>query len=535
MEFDFLSQPVPRSRYSTVAKNGMVCSSNPLASSAGLEILKKGGNAVDAAIATAAVLTVVEPTSSGIGGDAFAIVWMNNNMYGLNASGYTPKNLCIDTLKNQGYKEIPKNGWIPVTIPGEPKAWAELSKLFGKLELIEVLQPAIDYAENGFPLSPVTAHLWEKYTKRHKEEYKNNPVFKEWFKVFTKNGEPYRCGDIIKFPDHAKSLKLIGESYSDAFYYGEIADAFVSQSYRDGGFVTKEDLEDYRVEWVDPISINYRGYDVWEIPPNGQGLVTLIALNILKNFEFRSRSFEEYHIQLEAMKIAFHDALSIVTDEKFMTQDYRYLLTEEYGKKMAQLISINKCFVPEVNTPRSGTVYLSTADQHGNMVSYIQSNYLDFGSGVVLENYGISLQNRGFDFSLNKDSIHALFPRKRCYHTIIPAFITKDNQPIGPLGVMGGYMQPQGHVQVVMNLIDYHLNPQAALDQSRWQWKEGKKIVVEPDFDPAIVRALQNLGHEVKIENNSFSFGRAELIVRQNNGVFVGATESRADGSVSCY
>lgn len=535
MDFDFLKQPYHRSRYSTVAQNGMVCTSNPLAASAGVEILKKGGNAVDAAIATAAVLTVVEPTSNGIGGDAFAIVWMKNKLYGLNASGYTPQSLTIDSLKKKGYTQMPKKGWIPITIPGQPKAWAELSKRFGKLKLIDVLEPAIKYAENGYPVSAVTAHLWEKYVKKHREEYRDDSAFKEWFHTFTKDGEPYKCGEVVTLKSHAKSLRMIGESNADAFYHGEIADEIDKQSKRENGYIRKSDLEDYQVEWVDPVSVRYRGIDVWEIPPNGQGIVTLIALNILNNFEFKKESIDEYHYQFEAIKAAFQDALSIVTDEKYMTKDYKALLEPEYGKRRAKQIQDIATIQPEINQPRSGTVYLCTADNEGNMVSFIQSNYMDFGSGIVLEDYGISFQNRGLDFSLNKNSIHALMPRKKCYHTIIPGFLTKDGIPLGPLGVMGGYMQPQGHLQLIMNLIDYHLNPQAALDKPRWQWKKDMNFIVEPEFDLQVVEELRKKGHNIEIANDSFSFGRAEMIIRLMNGTYIGAAESRADGCVCCY
>lgn len=536
MRFNAIEQPYQLSRYSVVASHGMVCSSSALASSAGLEILKKGGNAVDAAIATAAVLTVVEPVSNGLGGDAFAIVWMKDKLYGLNASGYSPKGISIEKVKQAGYDKIPKHGWFPVTVPGQPKAWAALSKRFGKLSLEEVLAPAISYAEDGYPVSAVVSQLWDKYVRKDSKEFKDNPIFNEWFKTFTKNGEPYHFGEIVKFKNHAKTLRLIAQTQAEAFYKGEIAEKIDLQSRRDGGFIRKEDLMDYEVEWVDPISVNYRGYDVYEIPPNGQGIVALMALNILKNFNFEKRDdINTIHKQFEAMKIAFQDAYATVTDIKDMKTDYHYYISDEYGKRRAKEIQMTATYPLHVEPPKSGTVYLCTADNDGNMVSYIQSNYMDFGSGIVIEDYGIALQNRGYDFSLDEKSINALKPWKKSYHTIIPGFLVKDGKAIGPFGVMGGYMQPQGHVQVLMNLIDFHLNPQMCLDAPRWQWKEELQFDVEPDYPNELIKQLNELGHKIVIAENKFSFGRAEMILRMENGIYIGACESRTDGSVASY
>ena len=536
MNFNAIDQPYQLSRYSVTAQHGMVCSSSALASSAGLEILKKGGNAVDAAIATAAVLTVVEPVSNGLGGDAFAIVWMKNQMYGLNASGYSAKEISIERVKQAGYEKIPMHGWIPVTVPGQPKAWAALSKRFGKLTLEEVLEPAIRYAEDGYPVSAVVSILWDKYVRKNSNEFKDKAIFNEWFKTFTKNGEPYQFGEIVKFKNHAKTLRLIAQSHSDAFYKGEIADKIDAQSRRDGGFIRKNDLEEYEVEWVEPIHVNYKGFDVWEIPPNGQGIVALMTLNILRNFEFDHREgIDTVHKQFEAMKKAFSDAYAIVTDPKEMRTDYRYYLSEEYGRQRANEIK-DEAYRPEpIDPPKSGTVYLCTADDEGNMVSFIQSNYMDFGSGIVVEDYGIALQNRGYDFSMNPTSINSLQPRKRSYHTIIPGFLTKNGKAVGPFGVMGGYMQPQGHVQVVMNLIDFHLNPQMCLDAPRWQWKEGLQFDVEPDYPTELIDELIHRGHQIVVSENKFSFGRGEMILRMENGVYVGACESRTDGSIASY
>lgn len=536
MKFDPLFQNYPSNRYCVTARNGMVCTGSNLASAAGLEILKKGGNAVDAAIATAAALTVVEPTANGIGSDAFAIVWMKDKLYGLNSSGYAPSKISADAVKAQGNEKMPVYGWTPVTVSGAPGAWAALNKRFGKLTLLECLEPAIKYASDGYPLSPMLAKMFERATNNFKKVLGDKPEYKEWFRVFTKDGEPYHFGEIIKLPDHAKTLKLIGETNAKAFYEGEIAEQIVKQSNRDNGYFTLEDLKNYEPMWVDPISVNYRGYDVWEIPPNGQGIVALMALNILKNFEFTHKDDVEcYHKQFEAIKMAFADGMHYVTDPKHMKVDYHELIAEEFGKERASEIKEYAQFPEFKELPKSGTVYLNTADAEGNMVSYIQSNYMGFGSGIVVEGYGITLQNRGADFSLDPSHYNYIQPGKRTYHTIIPGFITKDNQAIGPFGVMGGYMQPQGHLQVVMNMIDFHMNPQMALDAPRWQWNKDNTFTVEPGFNPAIVEALCAKGHNVQYANNRTSFGRGQIILKLENGVLVGGTESRTDSNIACY
>ena len=538
MKFDPLFQNYPSNRYCVTAKNGMVCTGSNLASAAGLEILKKGGNAVDAAIATAACLTVVEPTANGIGSDAFAIVWMKDQMYGLNSTGYAPKNISAEKVKAAypNNTKMPTHGWTPVTVPGAPKAWAELSKRFGKLSLLECLEPAIKYASEGYPLSPMLAKMFETSTKKFNQMFEGKKEFDEWFRVFTKDHESYHFGDIIRLPDHAKTLKLIGETYADAFYKGEIAEQIVKQSNRDGGYLSMEDFTEFEAWWVEPIHVNYHGYDVREIPPTGQGIVALMALNILKEFEYTHKDDPEcYHKQFEAIKMAFADGMHYVTDPKAMKVDYHEMIQPEYGRERSKEITD---FAQEPNfkeLPKSGTVYLCCADGEGNMVSYIQSNYMGFGSGIVAEGYGVSLQNRGADFSLDENHYNYLMPRKKTYHTIIPGFLTKDGKAVGPFGVMGGYMQPQGHVQVVMNMIDFHMNPQMALDAPRWQWLEGKKFIVEPSFNNAIVQQLIARGHEIEIASNSVSFGRGQIIVRLDNGVLVGGCESRTDSNIACY
>lgn len=533
--FDAMEYPYASRRMATYATNGMVATSQPLAAQAGLDILKKGGNAIDAAIAAAACLTVVEPTSNGIGGDAFALVWVKDELYGLNSSGPAPQSISIEALKKKGMETMPAYGWTPVTVPGAPAAWAALSKRFGRLPLTEVLQPAIDYAENGFPLSPTLAHYWEIAFKKFKQKC-TGEEFAHWFSTFAPNGRAPKAGEIWKSPGHAQTLRLIAETNAESFYRGELAEKIDAFSRECGGYLTKEDLAAYEPQWVKPISVHYRGYDVWEIPPNGQGMVALMALNILKGFTFGAKdTTETYHKQIEAMKLAFADGLRYITEEGKMNVTVQELLSEEYADARRRLIG-DEALTPEPGEPRtSGTVYLATADGEGNMVSFIQSNYMGFGSGVVVPGTGIALQNRGHNFSLDPQHVNRLEPGKRTFHTIIPGFLTKDGKAVGPFGVMGGFMQPQGHVQVVMNTIDFHLNPQASLDAPRWQWLEGKVVEVEKHFPEHLALALERKGHQIKWAQLGSYFGRGQIIWRDEHGVLVGGTDMRTDSCIAAW
>lgn len=536
LEFDLLNYPYASRRTTTAANNGMVATAQPLASQAGLDILKKGGNAVDAAIATAAALTVVEPTSNGIGGDAFALVWMKDDLHGLNASGPAPKSLSIEEVKARGHETMPKYGWLPVTVPGVPAAWGALSEKFGKLTLGDVLQPAITYAKEGYPVSPVVAYYWGAAYNKYKEVLADDE-FKTWFETFAPKGRAPKPGEVWSSNDHAKTLEIIAESNGESFYQGELADKIVSFANAHDGFMTKEDLESFEPEWVDPISINYQGYDVWELPPNGQGMIALNALNILNQLEVDEQmSVDSYHKEIEALKLAFSDGQEYITDPNFMKDNLPDFLSKEYGKRRSALITDEAMTPKPGQLPSGGTVYLATADSEGNMVSYIQSNYRGFGSGLVVPGTGIALQNRGEAFSLDANAANALEGGKRTFHTIIPGFLTKDQAPISPFGVMGGPMQPQGHLQVVKNMIDYNLNPQAALDAPRWQWVEDKKVLVEMDFPKHLARSLSRRGHEIKVEINSGSFGRGQIIWWDKaTNTYFGGTDGRADGSISAY
>ncbi|MYL54382.1 gamma-glutamyltransferase [Pontibacillus yanchengensis] len=536
LQFDSLYSPYHSKRTTTVANQGMVATSQPLAAQVGLDMMKKGGNAIDAAIAAAATLTVVEPTSNGIGGDAFALVWTKGKLHGLNGSGPAPQSISIDKVKAQGYDEMPTHGWVPVTVPGVPSAWAELSDRFGNLSFKDLLEPAIHYAEKGFPISPTLGKFWRATYEAFRQKL-TNEAFTSWFETFAPNGRAPYVGEVWGSADMAQTLQSIANTKGVAFYKGDIADQIASFSEQYGGYLLKEDLANYSPEWVDPISIQYKGYDVWEIPPNGQGLIALQALNILKGYEITEKeSVDTYHKQMEAMKLAFTDGKSYITEEMNMSVSVKRLLSEEYAEERRKLIGHN-AITPEAGTPpKGGTVYLATADNEGNMVSFIQSNYMGFGSGLVVPGTGIALQNRGHSFSLNPHHDNALAGGKRTYHTIIPGFLTKGNEAVGPFGVMGGFMQPQGHLQVMMNTIDFNMNPQSALDAPRWQWLEKKKIIVEPTFPSHIAEALTRKGHHIQVELETGSFGRGQIIWRDpNTGTLYGGTESRTDGTIAAY
>ncbi len=536
MDFDFLYYPYPSQRKVIFARNGMVATSQSLAAQAGLEILRQGGNAIDAAIATAACLTVVEPTSNGIGGDAFALVWTKETLYGLNSSGPAPQGISGEALQKKGLEKIPDYGWLPVTVPGAPAAWVELSRRFGRLSFPKLLSPAVDYAQNGFPVSATVSYLWKKAFQRY-SQYENQEEMKYWFETFAPGGRTPEPGEMWRLPEQGQTLQMIGDTNADTFYRGRIADKIDSFSRKYDGYLRKEDLASFVSEWVKPISVNYQGYDVWEIPPNGQGLIALMALNILKEISLETgrEGPDTFHYQIEAVKLAFADGKETITDSKEMGELVKRLLSPEYAAKRRSLMT-GESNNPHPGRPTGGdTVYLATADGEGNMVSYIQSNYMGFGSGLVVPGTGIALQNRGANFCLNPNHANYLKPGKKTYHTIIPGFITKEDKPIGPFGVMGGFMQPQGHVQVVMNMLDFGLNPQSALDAPRWQWMEGKKIKVEQNFPKHIAEALERKGHVIEGALDSGGFGRGQIIWRTDNGVLMGATEPRTDGTVAAW
>ena len=520
------------------AKRGMVCTSQPLASQAGLTILQQGGNAIDAAIATAICQTIVEPTNNGLGSDCFALVWTGGKLHGLNGSGYAPQRLTPEAVTASGATErMPLRGWEAVTVPGAPSAWAELHKRFGRLPFAKLFEPAIYYAEQGYPVSPIVARFWQEGIDAL-TPYKDNPAIAPWFATFDVhgNGVAPKTGELVTLPDHAKTLRILADSYCESYYRGELAQRLVEFSDKTGGYLSLEDLADYRAEWVEPVHINYHGYDVWEMPPNGHGITALMALNILKDMEIGAKDTgDTFHKQIEAMKLAFADGMHYIADPRYMQTRVEELLSDAYAAQRRALIG-ETALEPTHGKPFcGGTVYLCTADGEGNMVSFIQSNYKDFGSGIVLPGYGINLNDRGAGFSLNPELDDYLAPRKKPYHTIIPGFLTHEGEAVGPFGVMGAYMQPQGHVQVIMNTVDWLLNPQAALDAPRWQWIAGKEIWLESSVAPEIVEDLRRRGHEVRVLEDDTTFGRGEIIWRDSNGVLAGATEPRADGVVAAW
>lgn len=556
MNFNVLSNRYKSERNVMYAKSGAVATSNPQAAQAGLDILRKGGNAVDAAVATAAALAVTEPTSNGIGGDAYSLVWIESEkkLYGLNSSGFAPELMTKEAYGD--LKKMPRHGFGAITVPGIPAAWAELNKKFGKLSLYECLKPAINYAKEGYIVYPNVAKLWEEsfedYSNDLKEleklpkdrvkkdveaELVDKELLKEWFDTFTIDGKAPQAGDIFRCEAQAKTLEEIANTGAESFYRGRIAELIDEHSRKFGGMIRKSDLEKYYPQWVEPISTNYKGYDICEIPPNGHGITVLIALNILKELELdeEKETVDNIHKMIECMKLAFADSKKYVTDPKKMTVSVDAMLNQEYAKRRSELIG-EKAVFPEAGEPFcGGTVYMCTADKDGNMVSHIQSNYMNFGSGVVIPGTGIALHNRGNNFSLEENHDNIVEPFKKPYHTIIPGFIKQNGEAVGAFGVMGAFMQPQGQFQAVTNLIDFAMNPQEALDAPRWQWIDGMKIEVEVDMKAGIAEGLKEKGHDVKVISDKINMGRGQIILKNEKGGYICGTEKRCDGHVAVY
>ena len=566
-------------RSEVLARHGMVCTSVPAATQVGLDILKRGGNAVDAAIAANATLGLMEPVSNGIGGDLFAIVYSakENKLYGINGSGRSPLGLSYEQMRAEldklHRKTIPPRGMLPISVPGTVDAWSELHKKFGKLKFSDDLAPAVKYAEEGFPVTELIAFYWHFGP----EVYKDLPgAFLQTYTLDGKGRTPAK-GDIFKNPALAKTLRLIGEKGRDAFYKGEIADKIDKFMRENGGFLRKADFEKHTSTWVDPVSTNYRGYDVFELPPNGQGIATLQILNILEGFDLKSmgrNSAETLHAMIEAKKIAWADRAKFYADPEFAKIPLAGLLSKEYAGERRKLIDPGhaakavEAGVPPANgaesqareplqdsaaTPKRSpvddgdTIYMCTADDEGNMVSLIQSNYRGMGSGIVVPGLGFMFQDRGELFSMEPGHANVYAPGKRPFHTIIPGFVMKDGKPWEAFGVMGGGMQPQGHVQVLTNQIDFGLNAQEAGDASRWQhegdneptgekMEKGGYVEVESGIPYEIVRELEKRGHEVRFDVGGYG-GYQAIKVELHDGqrVYVGASESRKDGQAAGY
>ncbi|MER3482919.1 MAG: gamma-glutamyltransferase [Meiothermus sp.] len=518
--------PYPSRRNVVTGKRGAVATGQPQAALAGMEMMLAGGNAVDAALATAIALTVLEPTSNGIGSDAFALVHDGQKLHGLNAHGDSPSGLDYTTFAAGG--RVPTRGWLPVTVPGAPSAWRALHDKFGKLPFQKLFEPAIRYAEEGFAVTPETARGWARTEAVYASV--NDDWNAQFKRVFLPGGEVPRAGEIWRSPHHAETLREIAATGVESFYTGKLAAQMADFAAATGGFLTRADLAAHKAEWVEPISVQYRGLKVHEIPPSTQGIAALMALKILEGFNLARHprdSVESFHLQIEAMKLAFADVQKHVADPRHMRMKAEHLLNDLYLAERRRLVQDSAQTVAGP-TRKGGTVYLCAAD--GELqVSFIQSNYMGFGSGIVVDGTGISLQNRGACFVLEEGHPNQYAPAKKPFHTIIPAFLTKDGKPLGPFGVMGGHMQPQGHVQVVVGLEDYGLNPQAALDMPRWQWLEGNRVEVEPSVSPHIVQGLRERGHEVTVQPEWASFGRGEIILKPGES-FLAATEPRTDG-----
>jgi gamma-glutamyltranspeptidase/glutathione hydrolase len=512
-----------------VLAHNVVATSQPLAAQAGLRMMLKGGNAMDAALAAAIALTVVEPTSNGIGGDAFALVWDGRKLYGLNGSGKSPKAWSYDRFA--GLPEMPALGWDAVTVPGAVDAWVKLSQRFGKLSFADLFAPAVDYARDGFVVSPITAERWTKAA----DMYSN---FSDFGKTFLPGGRPPRAGELFACKDQASTLENIAAGNGESFYRGNLAKRIIDCAKSNGGAMTREDLAGHRSEWVSPVSVKYRGVHLHEIPPNGQGLAALMALGILQNFDisgYAVDSADSIHLQIEAMKIAFAESYRHIADRATMVVPPEEFLSTDFLSQRAAGISMGRASHPSSRiTTDHGTVYLTTADRDGMMVSYIQSNYLGFGSGIVIPGTGIALQNRACGFSLEREHPNCVDGGKRPFHTIIPGFVTRDNRALMSFGVMGGNMQPQGHVQIMVRIFDYGQNPQAACDAPRWYIDEQFRVALEPGFSPDIVSDLENRGHVLLETHDTLLFGGAQAVCCLGDG-YCAASDPRKDGQAVGY
>jgi len=541
-------------RSEVIAANGMVATSQPLASQIGLQVLKDGGNAIDAAIAANAALGLMEPTGNGIGGDLFAIVWhaKSQKLYGLNASGRSPKALTLTKLQQElstlKRDTIPPYGMLPISVPGTVDGWFELHNKFGKLPMQKILQPAIDYANNGFPVSELISYYWQKSVPRLA------PQVGSFKTTFTVNGKAPRKGQIFKNPELASTLSQIATDGRDAFYKGDIAKKIDTFMKANGGYIRYNDLAEHISTWVEPVSVNYRGYDVFELPPNGQGIAALQILNILEQYDLSKMGFlseQSLHIMTEAKKLVFEDRAKYYADMDYFNVPLRGLLDKNYAIERNKLIGERAAKRVDAGNPamyQGDTIYLTTADKDGNMVSLIQSNYRGMGSGVVVPGLGFVFQDRGQLFSMDENHANVYAPNKRPFHTIIPAFIMKDGKPFISFGLMGGAMQPQGHAQIVTNIIDFGMNLQEAGDATRWQHfgstepteAQGKTLVgggvlaLESDVPYQTIRALMARGHKIQFDMGGYG-GYQAIMYDAKEQVYYGASESRKDGQALGY
>jgi gamma-glutamyltranspeptidase/glutathione hydrolase len=542
-----------QSRSVVIATNGVVATSHPLAAQVGLDILKAGGNAADAAIATSAMMGLVEPMSCGIGGDLFVIYWdaKTETLHGLNASGRSPYAINRDVFKEKELDEIPVHGVLPWSVPGCVDGWEELRHKFGTMEFDKLLQPSVDYAEAGFPVTQIIAGYW----KGAEDRFTKWPTAERTYsaKTFLKDGRAPREGEIFRNPYLANSYRAIAKNGRDAFYKGAIAKQIVKFSDDEGGYFSMKDFTDHTSEWIDPVSTSYRGYDVWELPPNGQGIAALEMLNVIEGFDVKKmghNSADQIHVFLEAKKLAFADRAKFYADPDFKKLPIAELISKEYGDRQRARINMQQAATNvDPGDPilsKGDTIYLTVVDKDRNCCSFIQSNYHGFGSQIVPGDVGFVMQNRGQLFNLDPDHLNTLEPHKRPFHTIIPAFVTKDGKPYFCFGVMGGDMQPQGHVQVLMNLIDFGMNVQAAGDASRVNhvgsqtptgtpmWSNGGEVGLESGVSTDVRKELEKRGHIIR-ENAGSVGGYQGILIDWKNGTLLGATEVRKDGAAVGY
>ncbi len=525
-------------RSMVLGRRGMVCSSQPLATQAGIDVLRDGGNAVDAAICTAAALGVVEPFMTGVGGDCFMLIWKADEakLYGLNGSGRAPAHAGIDELESRGIRDTPMLGILSVTVPGAVDAWCSALDRFGSQPLDRLLAPAIDYAEQGFPVSEIISYQWQLAAALLQEENAK--------RTFLPTGKAPALGEVVRFPELARSLQHIARDGRDGFYRGAIAEAIVAASREREGLIDERDLADHESEWVEPISTDYRDYRLCEIPPNGQGLAALLALNILECFDMQgaaSNPAAASHLKIEAVKLAYADRNRWVADPSQAELPIDELLSKDYAQGRAALVNPAKALKSiAAGAFRAGadTVYLTTADANGNMVSLINSLFYPFGSGVVPEGTGIALQNRGYGFSLDPTHPNCLAPRKRPFHTIIPAMLMRNGRPAVSFGVMGGDMQAQGHVQVVSNIVDAAMNPQDALAEPRFHYLEADRVALEPEMHERVGAELEAKGHQILGPDAALGrggFGGAQAIAVDDEGTYWGASDPRKDGAAAGF
>lgn len=507
-----------------------VATSQPLAAQAGIDALRKGGNAVDAALAAAITLPVVEPTGTGIGSDLFAIVWDGELLHGLNASGRSPADLTLERFA--GLEELPKFGWDPVTVPGAVAGWVELSRRFGALPFAQLFESAIKYATEGFHVTPFTAAAWARSAELHGGRA-------EFARHFLPGGRAPGAGELFRSTDQAKTLQLIAESAGEAFYRGELAQAMAADAAANGGLLSLDDLAAHEVDWVGTISTDFMDAELHEIPPNGQGIAALIALGILREFDVAALEpdgVDALHLQIEAMKLGLADAYRYVSDPAWADVTPEKLLAPDYLSERAKLVSMREARDPQHGVfAEGGTIYLTTADEAGMMVSLIQSNYMGFGSGIVIPGTGIAMQNRGHGFVLDPAHPNQVAGGKRPFHTIIPAFLTQGGAPFASFGVMGGPMQAQGHVQMTLRLLGWGQDPQFASDAPRWHIKRGLEVELEGGFSAATLEALEERGHQLTFPRDAGPFGGAQLIVRLDDGGYVVGSDHRKDGQAVAF